>query len=205
VNAPGTDSIYRRLGVVVNTVYDQTLYAKLSSRREDSAKPAELYQLASVLVAVVLVGLGLTSCPAIRAFFAMVAGLRLFDILLFAVWWSFVKAPQPVLNPKRSLAMFLVNLAEVVLWYAVLATAAGCGDSDGFGARFRVLYSSLRTTVTIGPVDRIDNGAGCIVLHMAQIVESYFLMALIVASLVSAIQRSQVKRGEEKGTGHGSG
>jgi hypothetical protein len=52
------------------------------------------------------------------------------------------------------------------------------------------VYSSLRTTVTIGPIEHFDDGAACmsctwsncrVVLHQC----------LVIASLLSAIQREK--------------
>ena len=188
--------IYGRLYGVVGWLYDKTPYARLVTVFGESPAAAEIYQLASVATGAAIVGTGWGPSWIVAA----IAIYRIGDIWLNATWWSFVRAPLPVLNAKRSLGMFLVNLVEVVIWYAVLGIAAGCAKSGTLVERTRAVYSSLRTTVTIGPIEHFDDGAACMSLHMVQIVESFFISALIIASLLSAIQR-----GEGDGVGPGAG
>ena len=87
--------------------------------------------------------------------------------------------------------MFLVNLFEIVLGYAVLAMVFGCCPGTTFSDRIRAVYSSLRTAVTIGPINGVDDHVGCAVLYMLQIVEAYFITVLVIAGLLSAIERRE--------------
>ena len=80
----------------------------------------------------------------------VIALYRVCDIALFAVNWVFVHAGW-LLSTKRSLAMFLINLVEVIVCYPIIAISFGCLRCSQFSDLMAVLYSSLRTTVTIRP------------------------------------------------------
>jgi hypothetical protein len=53
-----------------------------------------------------------------------------------------------------------------------------------------VLYSSLRTTVTIGPSEAYEpHQEGCMFLVMTQIALSYFLAIVVIANIISLLPR----------------
>jgi hypothetical protein len=124
---------------------------------------------------------------------------RLFEITLFAVNWIFVHAPR-LLSPKRSLAMFLVNIVEIVVLYPVGYLSFGCIDcslpqvSIDCSPLIRLLtalYTSLRTTATLGPIatHELPQHWPCGVILMTQIIISYFLTIVVIASVIGVVAR----------------
>ncbi len=176
---------------------ERTLYARVrrSVRRRlhlsgDEKSPkwlAELYQLAWVVVGVLLLGL----CRVLPEPWARVPGVlalyRPAEIFLLAVTWVFVDE-SPLHGYRRSLVGYLVNLGEVVVAFAAAYLATGCAR----GVRV-ALYSSLRTLVTIGPVSTAEPPSSTIggLLLASQIVISYFLLVVVIASVVGALDRRE--------------
>lgn len=115
---------------------------------------------------------------------------RLFDITLFAVNWVFVHAPW-LLSSKRSLVGFIINIAEVVIFYTVTYISFGCIDCSQAASTLAALYSSLRTTVTIGPISgyELPKHWLCVVFLMTQIVISYFLAIVVIADVIGLLPK----------------
>lgn len=120
----------------------------------------------------------------------VVALYRLFDITLFAVNWVFVHAPW-LLSSKRSLVGFIINIAEVVIFYTVTSISFGCIDCSQSASTLSALYSSLRTTVTIGPISgyELPKHWLCVVFLMTQIVISYFLAIVVIADVIGLLPK----------------
>lgn len=117
---------------------------------------------------------------------AVLAVYRSFDILLFAAAWVFIDG-RPVHSYRRSLAGFLLNVADVVVCFTVAGIGFGCVSGEGI---WQAIYSSLRTTVTIGPLPALEPAcSGCFALTSAQIAASYFLAAVVIAAAVGSLRR----------------
>ena len=117
---------------------------------------------------------------------------RPFEIIIFAVRWIFL-ATDAIHSYKRSLSGFIMNIAEVVIFFA--AAYLGFGLVKGTSSVPTASYSSLRTTVTIGPTATLEPldcwFAG--VLISLQIAISYFLIIIVVASVVGTLRRREVE------------
>lgn len=146
----------------------------------------ELYQIVSIAFA--LASISLLSLP--LSVIVAIASYRALEILVFATHWSFCKAPEPEDNPRRALVMFLLNLAEVIFWSAPVAIALSCVTVASWEDSLRAVYTSLRTAVTIGPDGQAKDHIACISLYAAEITLAYLLTVVIVAGLLSAIQRN---------------
>ena len=149
---------------------------------------SEFYQLSSFVVAILLLLVARFAPPWAGLISAMVGLYRPFEILLFAVAWIFIHT-DPLHSYKRSLAGFLMNLAEVVVFFA--AAYLGLGLIEAPAHMSTALYSSLRTTVTIGPAATADPPASWLggTLLIAQIVVSYFLTIVVITSVVGVLRR----------------
>lgn len=151
---------------------------------------AELYQLFSLLVGIVLLIVAQFVPDFLHWAILIPALYRPFEILLFAVNWIFVHT-GPLHSYKRSLAGFGVNILELVVYFAAAYLSSGCIQSP---TRISTaLYSSLRTLVTIGPIGTSEPPISwfCGALIMAQILIAYFLTIVIVANVVGALRRRE--------------
>ena len=154
---------------------------------------AELYQLAWVGVALALLAVVALSPRTGWLMFlvGVVALYRPYEIALFALRWVFWD-PAPIHRYTRSLTGFLLNLSEIIVFYSVAYVVVGCVKCEsGLATAF---YSSLRTTVTIGPVSTAEppDSVPCGVLLTTQIAVSFFLTIVVIASIVGEFR----KRGE---------
>src|SRR2546430_13668986 len=103
--------VHRELGVIDDTKSPEWI--------------SEVYQFASLVVAIALL---IAACYAPRPIAYIAASLALyrpFEITVFAVNWVFVHLPH-VLSHNRSLAGFVTNIAEVVVFYATAYLGFGC-------------------------------------------------------------------------------
>lgn len=109
---------------------------------------------------------------------------RPFEIFLFLTKWVFASDGK-IITDRRSLAAFLVNFIEVIIYFS------GAYLACGFYNTLNSLYSSLRIAVTIGPVEQKLNALSWLFpgLVMIQIVISYFLIVVVIASLAGAVKR----------------
>lgn len=112
---------------------------------------------------------------------------RPFEIFLFSIKWVFV-ASDPVVSYRRSLALFLVNFVEVIIFFSIAYLASGFYKTVATS-----LYSSLRIVVTIGPAD-VEQKCSAVLelfpwLVMIQIVISFFLIVVVIANTVGVITR----------------
>jgi len=149
---------------------------------------SEFYQALSFAVAILLLLVARFAPPWAGLIAAAVALYRPFEIFLFAVAWVFVHF-DPLHSYKRSLAGFITNLAEVVVFFA--AAYLGFGLIACPPRMSTALYSSLRTTVTIGPAATAEPPNSWLggTLVIAQIVVSYFLTIVVIASVVGALRK----------------
>ncbi len=161
---------------------------------EGTKSPAwvsELYQCLSLGLAVVLLVVARFAPRWLSYTVATVALYRPLEILLFAVRWVFVHT-DPLHSYKRSLAGFIINIAEVVVFYA--AAYLGYGFVNDPPLISTALYSSLRTTVTIGPTSTAEPPGSWLAgtLIMTQIVVSYFLTIVVIANVVGTLRKKEV-------------
>ena len=152
---------------------------------------SELYLCASFVIGVVFLLIVQFVPPWLAYVVAGIALYRTFEIALFAADWIFT-AKDPLHSYKRSLAGFMVNIAEVVVFFAV--TYMGFGFLQGRPSISTALYSSLRTTVTIGPISTIEPPycwfAGAVIMY--QIAVSYFMVVVVMAAVVGSLEKRDV-------------
>ena len=153
---------------------------------------SDLYICVLFIIGILLVLLS-AILPYYRSMFiAIIALLRPLDILMFTLEWVFL-AGKPVHSYRRSLAGFILNIAEVVIYFA--AAYIGFGLIKASPIIPTALYSSLRTSVTIGPIATLEPPncpwAGLIISY--QIGITYFLIIIAVAGVVGALRQ----RGEK--------
>jgi len=121
--------------------------------------------------------------------FAIFAQYFTIEIFIFALNWSFTDQ-GPVRSGKRSLAGFLLNFFTVIILWSTAYRWNECirPSQDELLA----LYSSLRTAVTIGPVDGHHvPSLYCVGLIVAEIVVAWFLVITVIAFLVGSLQRTR--------------
>jgi len=133
---------------------------------------------------------------------AGIAIYRLWDIFTFALRWAIVERGAPLISKARSLMGFLLNLVEVVLYYAIATAALNCLTSAAeelppIPKILAATYSSLRTVTTIGPSSDIvleplnhNHGRECGVLLTSEVVIAFFLIVVVITSLLGAVRRS---------------
>lgn len=122
---------------------------------------------------------------------------RPMEIFLFALGWVFIHG-DPVWSTKRSLASLLWNMSEVVIYSAAAINLLDCScNEEGMVA---ALYSSLRTALTIGPTELLNDGEPrCMLLAIGEIGMCFFLTVVCVACLAGMIRKQPV--GQSKRTG----
>jgi len=148
---------------------------------------SELYQLGSLIVAFLFLYTANAVSGPIAVIIVLLMLYRPFEIFLFLVKWIFSDMP-PLHSYRRSLAGFGLNVAEIVLYFSAASITAGCIDSVPVA-----IYSSLRTVVTIGPVQTCEMSCvHCMTLLSAQIIEAYFLIVVVVASAIGGLSPHQV-------------
>ena len=174
----------------LNGVFKRFIRARLgvSAGTKTPSWVSEFYQLSSFVVGILLLLVARFAPPWAGLISAVVALYRPFEIFLFATAWIFIHT-DPLHSYKRSLAGFIMNLAEVVVFFA--AAYLGLGLIECPAHVSTALYSSLRTTVTIGPAATADPPTSSVggALLMAQISVSYFLTIVVIASVVGALRK----------------
>ena len=149
---------------------------------------SEGYQLASLILAFVLIAAAPHSNSFFKLLMVIVALIRLADILIFILAWVFVHQ-RDIRSHRRSLAGFMVNFLEVVVFYGLIYICLGL--VKGTAPISTALYSSIRTSVTIGPASTLEPPdcpyAGFVI--GSQIVLSFVLFSIVVSNVVGEIQR----------------
>lgn len=151
---------------------------------------AETYQLLALLAALVLMAVIGVLPRTWAQIVGVIALYRPFEILIVAINWLFIDR-SPIHSYTRAMALFFINILEVVLFFAVAYVGLGCVRSvDGIGT---ALYSSLRTSVTIGPTATAEPPVSlcCGSLLVSQITLSYFLAVVVLAHAVGALRKRE--------------
>ncbi len=155
---------------------------------------SELYQLF-----VVLLGLGLIALiewPVLTGSVWIVFGLivafyRVLEILLFSLHWLLV-AEGPVESYRRSLLGFLINFFEIGLFFAIAYLLLGWFDPPK--AAWSALQESLGSVFSLETLSSLREARGPQALALLQLGISWGLVALILANVVSAIDRGERTR-----------
>jgi hypothetical protein len=176
-----------------NNGFNKLVKARLSIPPEEKAPvwSSELYQMFSLIFGVVLLVAACSGYVWLSCLSAIVALYRPFEIMVFAIRWVF--APKGLLHSyPRSLAGFIINIMEVVVFFA--AAYIGFGLMNGCSPILTAVYSSARITVTIGPFSTAEPPESLLAgaLITAQIAISYFLTVVVVASIIGALKRREV-------------
>jgi hypothetical protein len=169
---------------------------KLDLKGDDPAPAwvSEVYQLVSLILASVLIAAAPHSNSAIKILMVLFAVIRLSEMFVFVLAWIFVHRSH-VRSHRRSLAGFMVNFLEVVVFYGLIYVCLGL--VKGPAPVSTALYTSIRTSVTIGPVSSTLEPPDCPYAGFvigSQMVLSFTLFSIVVANAVGAIQRSSRPR-----------
>jgi len=178
-----------------NNKFNQLVKARLGISSKDKAPiwSSEFYQILSLTFALVLLIVASISHIWLSYLSAALALYRPFEIMVFAMGWVF--APKdPIHSYRRSLAGFVVNIVEVVIFFA--AAYIGFDFVRGCSSILTAIYSSARIAVTIGPFKSAEPPESLFggILIMAQITVSYFLVIVVIASIIGALRREQAQR-----------
>jgi hypothetical protein len=149
---------------------------------------SEVYQLTWIVFEGVLLYLSYVLIPSVAPAVAILALYRCLEILLFATGWVFFHASR-IHSYRRSLTGFLLNVGEVVICFAAAGLGFRCAPASSV---WQAVYSSLRTTATIGPLSTMEpRSGGCFALMISQIGVSYFLAAVVLAGVVGSLRRRE--------------
>jgi hypothetical protein len=173
----------------------------------DVAPPwvSEVYQLLSLSISVLLIALAYLSVAAefsvAKVLVALASLYRPVEIFIFTINWMLMHQ-GPVQSFRRSLLGFLINLAEITLFFAAAELSAGCirGSLDSSGGGHVILsaiYSSLRTVVTIGPTPGVCNDGSCMqcmAILALQIIVGFPVIVGAIANVVGGMERGQVDK-----------
>jgi hypothetical protein len=166
--------------------------ARLQLGKEDKTPPslAEGYQLVSVAVALGLLVVADVSPWPVSWIIATAAMYRPLEIVVLTVHWILIDEDK-IHSYSRALVLFGGNIVEVVLFFAAAYVALGCVTGPNTAAT--AVYSSLRTSVTIGPISTLQmpNSACCGGLIAIQIGISYFLAVMVIAHAVGNLRRRE--------------
>ncbi len=195
----GTDGPYRRLARYLFCIercfsLSYRLNKKVARLLNADSVPwvSEVYQLVSLLMSFLLIFPAYYSVAATVV--VLVSLYRPVEIFIFTINWLLVHR-GPVRSSRRSAAGFLINLAEITLFFAAAELGSGCicrshGASDAVHVISSAIYSSLRTVVTIGPTEVCDDGVICMAILSLQIVVGFSVIVGAIANVVGAIDRS---------------
>jgi len=173
---------------------------------------SEVYQLV-FLALVPALWAWLFWAPGHAPWIAGIAIYRLWDIFTFALRWAIVERSAPLISKARSLIGFLLNLVEVVLYFAIASAGLDCLTSAAeelppIPKILAATYSSVRTALTIGPASDIvlgslnhDHGRECGVLLTSEVVIAFLLIVVVIASLLGVMQRGEREGVEPRGKG----
>ncbi|MCR4347094.1 MAG: hypothetical protein NUV55_07835 [Sulfuricaulis sp.] len=151
---------------------------------------SELYQICAVLFALVLLIFVAPNLPIVSiwavAILVFISLYRPLEITIFLVNWIFTITDE-VHSYKRSLAGFLINLLELVLFFSIAQLVIGCYKTNSI---LDAIYSNARTVVTIGPIGSYNYHSCiyCDIILLAQIGVTSFLLIIVIASAVGVIK-----------------
>jgi len=152
---------------------------------------SEFYQFVGVLFGILWIAL--IECPVLTGLIWVVFGLllafhRVAEIVLFSLHWLLV-AEASVSSSRRSLLGFLLNLCEIGIYFTVAYLLLGwfAPSEDAWAALYASLSSVFSLTVPTGLRDAGWPQA----IARVQLAISWMLVALIVANVVGAIDRSE--------------
>ena len=188
---PRVVSFYEKTSL--HNFIEKRVKKNLSIEKSESLKWfSELYQLISILIGLILlIIVSLTSYKYnYWGIFLMLLLIlyRPFEIFLFSIKWVFAPTGE-ILSYRRSLATFLVNFMEVIIYFSSAYLACSFYYTIN-----QALYSSLRIAVTIGPEleQKISSLSWLFpILVMIQIVISYFLIVVVIANAAGAVKRNE--------------
>ncbi len=124
-----------------------------------------------------------------------IALYRPLEILLFSLHWLFV-AEKPVVRYTRSLAGFLVNLAEIALFFPIAFFLLDW--YDGYPSRSSAIGASFKALVSLEPPSILADTSAARTLGWIQVLIAWVLLVLILGNVVGAIQRGQERGADEK-------
>jgi hypothetical protein len=158
---------------------------------------SEAYQFFVVLVGIAWIVL--LRQPALTArgwvlLGAAAALYRPFEILLFGLHWLFV-ADKPVERYTRSLAGFLVNLGEIMIFFpiAFFLLDSYVGDPS----RWSAVAASWRAILNLEATSLLADQSVAKILGWTQVLIAWILLVLILGNVVGAIQRGQKSSANE--------
>ena len=159
---------------------------------------SELYQLVLLVVAtgwVILLThplLPVLAAPLMQIAGAGIATYFIIELFVFSLDWIFV-AELPLESYRRSLATFLVSLAEIAFLFFILLSLGNCIEQASHP--LLVAYTNLAAMAGLRLVSVADTTVCIVAAHFQRLLAA-ILMLIIVASLVGAVIRPE--KGDEK-------
>ena len=119
-----------------------------------------------------------------------IALYRPMDIFLFTLDWLFVKE-KPVENFRRSLAMFLLNMLEIGLYFSIVYILNN--SSKSIVSVWSVVVRSVEAVFGLKYMADLNETYLNSMFSTIQIVISWFLYVVILANVVGSISRGEKK------------
>jgi hypothetical protein len=130
----------------------------------------------------------------LRFVIGLPVGFRIFDSVSYRLYFLFCKSSwKPWKDARRSLAIALANLYEVVVAYGILYLLSGeiCdGQQKLLTGRLDAVYYSFVTITTLGYGDFWPAGRFARFLVMSELATGITFLVVIIPSLVSLISES---------------
>jgi hypothetical protein len=93
-------------------------------------------------------------------------------------------------STRRSLAMFLVNLVEIALYFTVILTLCGCYSDPS--KNWNNVYQNIQSIFNLDLID-VQNSTCCIIFSHYELIVATTVMTIVIASLVGAVIREEKK------------
>lgn len=162
----------------------------------DSESPrgaSELYQACWLFVALVWIYFiwfpsEMLSSVLVKYMGVIIAGYRVSEIVLFALYWVFVSEMEKLHSIRRSLAGFILNMVEIALYMSIVVMLIDCEIQAK--SQWKVLYNHLSATFGLS-LPLTAELTSCRVVAHTQLVVSAVLLSIVIASLVSGILRKE--------------
>ena len=167
--------------------------AKRALNRDISPRwVAELYQLLSVLLGIVLLIIGPQEPSWLRLLVVVYCFWGLAEIVVVAMRWIFV-ARDPVESLRRSLAAFILTVFEVALLSSVLIFLLGCKPPELSTAQ--LLYNHVVSIFTLSVPSITGSAPACSFVAHTQVVIGWLLLLIVLTVVAGGITRDERDKG----------
>jgi hypothetical protein len=163
----------------------------LDQRKKGGPWVSELYVIFWIIVGMIwisvihyplLVGGIWTALGAFIAFYIP------YEIFLFSFCWLIIDT-GPVESNRRSLVLFLLNLIEVGLYFAIAFFLLDWFDP--VRSPWSALFASLSAVITLVPMTEVKNAVIVKSFALVEIVIVWLLIVLIIGNVIGSITRGE--------------